>query len=85
MCIRDRLYPAETLLDEEILRAIGESGVPEIVVRGTTGGFESTISNALTTETVSLGAPEERVRLALKASMIREMLGNCLLYTSRCV
>lgn len=70
------LFKDETPLDEETLRSIGEHCVPEIVVRGTSVGYEGAISNATATETITLGEPEEKVRETIKKSMIREMLGK---------
>ena len=68
------IIPIETVLDEENLKLIAEHSIPEIVVRGTS--YEGDISNATTTETITLGAPEEHVRETIKKSMIREMLGK---------
>ena len=70
------LFEAETVIDEAMLNIIGENAVPEIVVRGTATEYESDVSNAVTTETITLGAPEEHVRDTIKKSMIREMLGK---------
>ena len=70
------LLEVETILDEENLQLIGEHCIPEIVVRGTSIGYEGAISNATATETITLGAPEEHVREIIKKSMIREMLGK---------
>lgn len=70
------LIPVDTTLDEAELKLIGEHHVPEIVVRGSSVTTEATISNAMVSETIILGAPEEKVRMAIKKSMIREMLGK---------
>ncbi|MDF2564611.1 MAG: DNA-directed polymerase subunit beta [Massilibacillus sp.] len=70
------LLQVETILDEGNLQLIGEHCIPEIVVRGTSIGYEGAISNATATETITLGAPEEHVREIIKKSMIREMLGK---------
>ncbi len=72
----DILFPADTALDEKAMQVIGEHGVAEIVVRGSSISTEAVISNAMLSETISLGAPEEAVRIAIKKSMIREMLGK---------
>ena len=72
----DILVPADTALDEKAMQVIGEHGVAEIVVRGSSISTEAVISNAMLSETISLGAPEEAVRIAIKKSMIREMLGK---------
>ena len=70
------LISVDTTLDEAELKLIGEHHVPEIVVRGSSVTTEATISNAMVSETIILGAPEEKVRMAIKKSMIREMLGK---------
>jgi len=72
----DILFPADTALDEATLKVIGEHGVAEIIVRGSSVTTEAVISNAMLSETIILGAPEEAVRIAIRKSMIREMLGK---------
>lgn len=72
----DLLLPQDTVLDDENLLLIGEAGVPEITIKGTSAQTEEDVSNAASSETIVLGAPEEHVRQALKQSMIREMLGK---------
>ncbi len=69
----DVLYPADTTLDEAALEAIGENGVGEIVLKGS-AIYEGL--NSMSTEVITLGAPEEQVRKTLKKSMMREMLGK---------
>ncbi|CQR71601.1 DNA-directed RNA polymerase subunit beta' [Sporomusa ovata DSM 2662] len=64
-----------TLLDEDALRLIGENGVPEIMIEGQADEIEEDVGRAAA-ETIVLGAPEEKVRAALKEAMIREMLGK---------
>lgn len=72
----DLIFPQDTVLNDENLRLIGEAGVPEITIKGTSAQIEEDVSNAASSETIVLGAPEEHVRQALKQSMIREMLGK---------
>ncbi len=72
----DILVPQDTVLDDDNLRIIGENGVPEITIRGTSAQTEEDVSNSASTETIVLGAPEEHVRQTLKQAMIREMLGK---------
>ncbi|GBG56004.1 DNA-directed RNA polymerase subunit beta' [Sporomusaceae bacterium FL31] len=72
----DILVPLETVLDDDNLRIIGEHGVPEITIRGTSAQTEEDVSNSASTETIVLGAPEEHVRQTLKQAMVREMLGK---------
>lgn len=57
------LYPVDTTLDEQALNAIGEHGVGEIVLKGS-AIYEGL--NSMSTEVISLGAPEEQVRKAIK-------------------
>lgn len=71
------LFGADTPLSEDVLKSIGEHCVPEIMVRGSLAARgENDVSNAMVTETVALGAPEERVRAMIKKAMVREMLGK---------
>lgn len=70
------LLAKDTALGEEELKSIGEHGVAEIVVRGSSVSTEAVISNAMVSETITLGAPEENVRAAIRKSMIHEMLGK---------
>ena len=70
------LLPKDSVLQEPDLKALGEHGVAEIIVRGTLGSSEAVISNAMASETVALGAPEAKVRASIKKSMIHEMMGK---------
>ncbi len=70
------IVPKDTVLGEDELKLIGEHGVAEIIVRGSSLTTEATISNAMVSETIALGAPEENVRAAIKKSMVHEMLGK---------
>ncbi|CUH97841.1 DNA-directed RNA polymerase subunit beta' [Propionispora sp. 2/2-37] len=72
----DVLVPQGSTLDEENLQLIGEHGVPEIILRGLNATDEEGMDNAAATDLVLLGEPEEKVRRALKESMVREMLGK---------
>ncbi|SHK00237.1 DNA-directed RNA polymerase subunit beta' [Propionispora hippei] len=72
----DVLAPQGTVLDEENLKLIGDHGVPEIILRGLAAADAEGSDNAAATDSVALGEPEEKVRQALKESMIREMLGK---------
>ena len=67
------LFTADTTLDEESLNTIGENGVSEIVLKGS-AIYEGL--NSLSTEVISLGAPEEHVRQTIKKSMMHEMCGK---------
>ena len=70
------LFTADTILGEEELAAISEHGIAEIIVRGSSVSSEALISNAMVSETIALGAPEAKVREAIRKSMIHEMLGK---------
>lgn len=72
----DILLPQGTVLNEDNLRLIGECGVPEIMIQGQTDETEEDVGRAAAAETIVLGAPEAKVRAALKEAMIREMLGK---------
>jgi len=71
----DIILTQGTLLGEDALRLIGENGVPEIMIEGQADEIEEDVGRAVA-ETIVLGAPEEKVRAALKEAMIREMLGK---------
>ncbi|WP_425059804.1 DNA-directed RNA polymerase subunit beta' [Sporomusa carbonis] len=72
----DVLLAQGTVLADDNLRLIGEHGVPEIMIQGQTDETEEDVGRAAAVETIVLGAPEEKVRAALKEAMIREMLGK---------
>lgn len=72
----DVLLPQGTSLDDDNLRLIGERGVPEIMIQGQTEEPEEDVGRAVVAETIVLGAPEAKVRAALKEAMVREMLGK---------
>lgn len=70
------LLEREAMLDDDNLNLIGECGVPEIVVHGLSTNTEEDVNALAANETITLGAPEENVRKALRESMVREMLGK---------
>ena len=61
-------------LDEEILKTIGEAGVAEITLRGSSSNSDAAITNAAATDTVKLGAPDENIRKSIKSAMVAEMV-----------
>lgn len=63
-------------VSEELLQALAEHSVTEIILRGRTGNEDPNISYAAEVERISLGEPEDKVRKALKAAMVREMLNK---------
>ncbi|TCS81018.1 DNA-directed RNA polymerase subunit beta' [Pectinatus cerevisiiphilus] len=66
---------ADTVLDDELLKHIGEHGVSQIILKGSSNA-DICAGSAVATETISLGAPEENVRAAIKKAMMHEMLGK---------
>lgn len=70
------MIPKDTCIDEEHLTLMGEHGVPEIILYGLSDGTEEGVATFAATETMVLGAPEEKVRQSLKSAMLREMLGR---------
>ncbi|MCX7781912.1 MAG: DNA-directed RNA polymerase subunit beta', partial [Negativicutes bacterium] len=70
------LVAKDTCLEDADLRIMGEQGVPEIVLYGISGGTEEDVGAFAATETIVLGEPEEKIRQAIKAAMLREMLGK---------
>ncbi|SFT88566.1 DNA-directed RNA polymerase subunit beta' [Selenomonas sp. GACV-9] len=70
---KEVLFTKDTILGEEELQIIGEKSVPEIMVRGSSLASEAAISNAMITEAISLGEPDEAARKKIKDSMIHEM------------
>jgi len=69
------LIPANTTLDDDKLRLIGQHNVSELTLRGVAAETEE-VNNAAATETITLGEPEEKIRTMLKEAMVREMLGK---------
>ncbi len=70
------LFARDTVLGDEELMAIGEHSVPELMVRGSSISSDAAISNAMITEVISLGQPDEALREKLHDTMIREMTGK---------
>ena len=73
---KEVLFTKDTILGEEELQVIGEKSVSEIMVRGSSLASEAAISNAMITEAISLGEPDEAARTKLRDSMIHEMNGK---------
>lgn len=70
------LIPKDTTLTAEDLDLIGEENIGEIALRGAFSSSDAVLSNSMVTEVISLGAPEEKVRRAIKDAMVQEMLGK---------
>ncbi|MEQ2867782.1 DNA-directed RNA polymerase subunit beta' [Selenomonas noxia] len=73
---KDVLYPQDTVLDDEVLETIGERDVREIMVRGSSVNVEGAVSNAMITESITLGEPDARKRKKARTAVIRELSGK---------
>ncbi len=71
----NRLLAEGATLDDHALQLIGDHAVPEITLRGTYTAQED-MNNSNDTETISLGEPQEKIRQAIKETMLQEMLGK---------
>ena len=69
------LFSADTVLNEDILKAIGEHGVAQITLKGFSNA-DICGGSTVSTEKISLGAPEENARASIKKAMMHEMLGK---------
>ena len=70
------LLPRDIVLTDDDLTLIGESKVKEIVIRGSLASSEAVISNAMISETVTLGTTVAKTRTSLRKGIIREMVGK---------
>jgi len=70
------LLARDTVLGDEELMTIGEHSVTEIMVRGSSITSDSAVSNAMITEAISLGEPDDAVRKKIHDTMIQEMSGK---------
>ncbi len=66
----------DTPLDDDYLLIFGEHGVPFLTLYGLSAETEEDVSQFAAVETIQLGEPEEKLREALRESMLREMLGK---------
>ena len=73
---KEVLFPRDTILDEEKLTTIGEKNVHEIMVRGSSLASEASLSNAMITEVVTLGEPDEKEREKTRQAIFQEMNGK---------
>ena len=73
---KEVLYPQDTVLDDEVLETIGERDVREIMVRGSSVNVEGAVSNAMITESITLGEPDARKRKKARTAVIRELSGK---------
>ena len=73
---KEVLCERDSVLDEEALMTIGEHSVAEIMVRGSSITTDTAVSNAMVTEVISLGEPDEAARAKIRETMVHEMLGK---------
>ena len=73
---KEVLYPRDTVLTDEVLEAIGEHNIREIMVRGSSVNVEGAVSNAMITESIALGEPDAKKRKKDRAAVIRELRGK---------
>mgnify|MGYP000865600696 FL=1 len=73
---KEVLYPRDTVLDDEVLETIGEFDIRTIMVRGSSVSAEGTISNAMMTESITLGEPDADKRLQERSAIVRELSGK---------
>ena len=73
---KEVLLKRDTILSEEELTLIGEKEIREIMVRGSSLASEAAISNAMITEPITLGEPDEAARKKARETMIHEMKGK---------
>ena len=66
----------DTVLDEENLVTLGESGAGELILRGTNLTAPMAANHSRVTETVKLGTRDEALRLKLRHSFIHEHIGK---------
>ena len=64
--------PADTVLDEDTLIKVGESGVREIVLRGSSLTRPLAAKHILATETIQLGTPDPKEREKLRHAFIHQ-------------
>lgn len=73
---KEVLYPQDTVLSDEVLETIGERDVREIMVRGSSVNVEGAVSNAMVTESITLGEPDAKKRKKARAAIVRELSGK---------
>ena len=68
--------PSDTILDEDNLVLLGESGASEIFLRGTNLTAPNSANHARVTESVKLGTRDASLRAALREGFIHEHVGK---------
>lgn len=70
------ILSADTILDEEKLIKLGESGVSSVILRGTSLSKPESINHSRVTEEIRLGTVDPHEREQLRHSWIHEYLGK---------
>ena len=73
---KEVIIPKDTVISEPDFEAMAENDVREIVIRGTLAFSEAVIGNAMVSETVVLGTPDDNERAEAQKTVIREMAGK---------
>ncbi|MDD7055670.1 MAG: DNA-directed RNA polymerase subunit beta' [Selenomonadaceae bacterium] len=73
---KEVMFEKDTILDEDKLATIGEKGIREIMVRGSSLASEAALSSAMITEVIALGEPDDEARAKIHDSMVHEMSGK---------
>ena len=73
--------PADTILDEDNLIKLGETGATEIVLRGSSLTEPKAAKHSRVTETIKLGTRDESKRAELRHAFIHEHMGKELAHT----
>ena len=70
------VVPSETILDEQCLADIAESGVTSIALRGALLGSDSDINHTNLVQKIILGESDDSIRATLKETMVQNMLNK---------
>ena len=70
------VVPSETILDEQCLADIAESGVTSIALRGVHLGSDSDINHTNLVQKIILGESDDSIRATLKETMVQNMLNK---------
>ena len=73
---KEVLYPQDTVLDDDVLETIGERDIREIMVRGSSVNVEGVVSNAMVTESITLGEPDVKKRKKVRTAIVHELCGK---------
>ena len=73
--------PADTILDEDNLIKLGETGATELVLRGSSLTEPGAAKHSRVTETIKLGTRDESKRAEMRHAFIHEHMGKELAYT----